>query len=84
MVGIAFGVQTVFGPAVIAVGFAVVTLVWTAYRRDYHKQTLLGQRRRYSWQPVASAVGVLVLASGSGRARCRGSGPTSRTTRPTC
>ena len=63
-VGIAFGVQTVLWPTVVAVGFAVITLVWTAYRRDYLKQTLLGQRRSHAWQPVVSAAGVLVLASG--------------------
>jgi len=63
-VGVLFGVQTAFWPAVLAVGFVVVVLTWTGYRRDFCKQTLLGNQRHYAWQSAVSAVGVLVLASG--------------------
>jgi len=62
VVAIAFGLQTGYRPVAVGIAFFVVALLWTAYRRDYQRQTLLTRRRRYSLRTVLSAVGMLLVA----------------------
>lgn len=50
----------------LGVGFAVLTLVWTAFRRARIQDQLLGGRVATRWQPVALATAVLVVAGGVG------------------
>lgn len=59
---IGFGLQTASRPVVVGIAFFVAALLWTAYRRDYQRQTLLTHRRRYSVRTVLSALGVLLVA----------------------
>lgn len=64
LIGIAFGVQTPYLPAVLGTAFFVLTLVWTAYRRTFLRQALLRQRRRVGVRALTSAALVLALSSG--------------------
>ncbi|MDN5726887.1 MAG: transglutaminaseTgpA domain-containing protein [Propionibacteriales bacterium] len=64
LVGIAFGVQSPYLPALLGAAFFVVALVWTAHRRSFLRQSLLRQRRRFGVRSVASAAAVLLLSSG--------------------
>nr|WP_231747479.1 transglutaminase domain-containing protein [Auraticoccus cholistanensis] len=63
-VGISFGIAEAHLPVLVGVGFALVALTWTAYRRDTIRQSLLGQRRTTRWQSAVLAVGVLAVAAG--------------------
>lgn len=62
VVGIAFGLQTTVFPVPVGIAFVAAVLVWTAYRRDQQRQTVLAKRRRHNLRTAASAAAVLVAA----------------------
>lgn len=62
VVGVAFGLQTTVFEVPVGIAFVVVALVWTAYRRDVQRQSLLARRRRLNLRTLASATGVLLVA----------------------
>lgn len=64
VVGIAFGVQTAWFPALMAALFAIVALAWTAYRRDHLRQSLLGQQRTFQPRRLLAGLAVLLVAGG--------------------
>ncbi|MGO1971933.1 MAG: transglutaminaseTgpA domain-containing protein [Propionibacteriaceae bacterium] len=77
VIGIAFGVQTAWFPTVMAAVFAVVTLAWTAYRRDHLRQSLLGQQRTFQPRRLLAGVAVLLVAGGAAAAAAPVVGPSS-------
>lgn len=64
VVGVAFGTATAFQPVPIALGFAVVVLLWTSYRRGRSAQALLRNRSRLQWPTLVLGVVVIAVAAG--------------------
>lgn len=64
LLGIAFGTAISYQPLVVALSFAVVSLVWTSYRRRAGGRVLLRSKTRFQWHTFVLGAVVLAVASG--------------------
>ncbi|GAB3623675.1 transglutaminase-like domain-containing protein [Mariniluteicoccus endophyticus] len=68
VVGTLMGLHTATHPLLIGLGFALGVPVWTAYRRSFLRQALVGLSPKVTWQRAVAGALVLAVAGGSAAA----------------
>ncbi|WP_460770292.1 hypothetical protein, partial [Mariniluteicoccus flavus] len=64
VVGTLLGLHDPAYPLLVGLGFALGVPIWTAYRRSFLRQALVGRPPRVTWLRAAAGAAVIALAAG--------------------